>query len=126
LKKNNMGQLNLGVVKDAKILTAQRDRKKKRTIGLNGLVITFETDEVITHRSVVEILFNGNLYPFNVKEIEISEDKKLIGTAVECGYWAKLLSKREDLDLRVLLDLKVELVKDSTKLKQIAEESCWC
>lgn len=121
-----MEQFKLGIVKEAKILSATRDKKKKKIIGFNGLVITFETDEVITHRSVVEILFNGNFYPFNVKEIEITEDKKLIGTAVECGYWARKLSERDDLDLRTLLGCEVQSVTNPTKLKQIYTESCWC
>ena len=60
-----------------------------------------------------------------MQEVEIVS-KKLLGRAIECGYWARQLGKVETLDLRTLVDCNVELVEDEEKLKQINKESCWC
>jgi hypothetical protein len=120
-----MEQILLGKVKDAKILKAVRDRRTKRLSGLNGLVIEFETETNITDRTVVELIYNGKRKPFNVREVEIA-DNKLLGRAVECGYWATKLDKQDDLDLRTLIGCGVEMVEDNERLKQINTESCWC
>lgn len=120
-----MEQILLGKVKDAKILKATRDRRTKRMSGLNGLVIEFETEINITDKTVVELLYEGKRKPFNVREIEIAGNK-LIGRAVECGYWATKLDRQDNLDLRTLIDCGVEMVEDSERLKQINTESCWC
>ncbi len=115
----------LGKVKDAKVLKATIDRRTKRMSGLNGLTIEFETDHTITDSTVIELLYNGERKPFNVREVEIAGNK-LLGRAVECGYWAQKLDRKEDLDLRTLIDCEVELVDDAERLKQIRTESCWC
>ena len=115
----------LGKVKDAKILVATRDRKTKRISPLNGLVIEFETDKTISDSTVVYLVYDGKFEPFNVKEIEISGDK-LIGRAVETGYWAHFLSRNKDLDLRKIIGCDVELVDNAEQLKNIYEQSLWC
>lgn len=120
-----MEQLELGVVKDAKILKATRDRRTKRAIGLDGLVIEFETETNITDKTVIELIIDGEKKPFNVREVEVVGDK-LLGRAVECGYWARKLGRDENLDLRTLIGCSVEVVVDDERLKQINTESCWC
>ena len=119
-----MEQTLLGKVKDAKILKAKRDRRTRRLSGLNGLVIEFETDTNITDNTVVELLYKDKRKPFNVREVEVVGNK-LLGRAVECGYWAKKLEKQEGLDLRTLIDCGIEMVEDSDRLKKIREASCW-
>lgn len=108
----------IGKVIDVKILKQGRG-------GLNGLVIDFETEEKINNESVVQISYKDSLKPFNVKEIEIVNNK-LLGRAVECGYFARKLDTDKDLDLRELVGYGVELVTDHERLKQINTESCWC
>jgi len=120
-----MEQTLLGKVKDAKILKATKDRRTKLMSGLTGLVIEFETETNITDKTVVELMYDGKRKPFNVREVEIAGNK-LLGRAVECGYWAQKIGRQDDLDLRTLIDCGVEMVEDSERLKQINTESCWC
>lgn len=108
----------IGKVTDVKILNQGRG-------GLNGLVIDFETEQKINNESVVQIDYKGSLKPFNVKEIEVVNNK-LLGRAVECGYWARKLDTDKYLDLRDLIGYGVELVTDNERLKKINKESCWC
>lgn len=117
-------QTLLGKVKDVKILKAKRDIRTRRLSGLNGLVIEFETEETITDKTVVQLIYNDEIKPFNVREIEVSGDK-LLGRAVECGYWAHKLEKQENLDLRTLIDCDIRMVKDEETLKNIRQASLW-
>ena len=125
LKTKIIEQTLLGKVKDAKILKSNRDRRTKRMSGLNGLVIEFETETNITDKTVIELIYDGKRKPFNVREVEIANNK-LLGRAVECGYWATKIDRQDDLDLRTLIDCGVEMVEDSERLKQINTESRWC
>lgn len=108
----------IGKVTNAKIL-------KQGHGGLNGLVIEFETYEKINNESIVQLDYKDNLKPFNVKEVEVVNNKLLV-RAVECGYWARKLDIDKDLDLRNIIGCGVELVTDPEILKQINIESCWC
>ncbi|WP_372938808.1 hypothetical protein [Seonamhaeicola sp.] len=119
-----MEQTLLGKVKDAKILKAKRDRRTRRLSGLNGLVIEFETEETITNKTVVQLIYNDKIKPFNVREVEVVGNK-LLGRAVECGYWAHKLEHQENLDLRTLIDCGVRMVKDEETLKNIRQASLW-
>jgi hypothetical protein len=107
---------NLGKVKNVKNSTERR---------LRGLIIEFETPETITGQTVVYLTYEKKLYPFNVYEVEIV-GKNLLGRALECGYYAHKLGKDSELDLRTLIDCKVELVEDKQQLEDIREQSCWC
>ncbi len=115
----------LGKVKDAKILVATRDRRSGRMNGLKGLVIEFETDEVITNTSVVYLVYKDKFKAFKVREVEILNDK-LVGICEETGYYAHKLSGDTTLDIRTIIGCTVELVEDKEQLKKIYDQSCWC
>lgn len=115
----------LGNVTDAKILVAGMDKKKKRTSGLKGLVIEFETLTTINDNTIIYLDFNGEKKPFKVREVEIEGDL-LIGSCTETGYFARYLSRDEKLDIRDLIGCEITLVEDEESLKDIATASCWC
>jgi len=108
----------IGKTTDAKVLAGGRGR-------LNGTVIEFLTTRNINTSAVVIISCYDSSFPFNVVEIELQGDLFLV-RAQECGYWCNKLDKKDDLDLRKLVNLDVELITDKEQLSAIREQSCWC
>lgn len=120
-----MEEIKLGKVCNAKILVANRDRRTNRMNGLNGLVITFETEATITNSTVIYMVYDDKRKPFKVQEVEISGNK-LIGHATETGNHTSRLSQDENLDLRKLIGCDVELIEDKEVLMKIHDQSLWC
>lgn len=119
---------SISIVKNVQIMEPGRS-KDKRISRLRGLVIEFETKESIHNKTVIELFYDKQNKPFNVKEIEILENGNLSGRAVECGYWASKLSKQIEegkLDIRDLLGKHISIVSDKERLAEINEQSCWC
>lgn len=107
----------IGLVSDAMILSGDR---RAKVIG--GLHIEFKTERTITSNQIVQI---KSSHYFKVNEVKI-EGNNLVIRAHEVGYWSNFLSRKEDFDLRSLLDEKVTLVTNKEELAKVHEMSCWC
>lgn len=108
---------------------------------MKGLVIEFETHEKINPETIVEIEYEDKTkYAFIIKEVEICNTiitkdvfgepdifdlKSLRGRAVEIGYWARKLG-RKDIDIRTLLNLEIVVVEDEERKEEILEKSRYC
>lgn len=75
---------------------------------------------------MVLIKFEDNKHYFEVKNIEITDDYKLLVEANEVGYWATKFDNKENFDLRSLTGIGVTLIKDKVTLSKIDDMSCWC
>jgi hypothetical protein len=91
-----------------------------------GCVIIFITDDNVIKEDNVMINFEEHYHYFEVKDIEITDDNKLLVEAYEVGYWATKFDKNEEFDLRSLTDISVALIKDRVTLSKINDMSCWC
>jgi len=86
----------------------------------------FITDDNIISGDMVLIKFEDNKHYFEVKNIEITDDYKLLVEANEVGYWATKFDNKENFDLRSLTGIGVTLIKDKVTLSKIDDMSCWC
>lgn len=115
-----MEQKLLGSISNAEIISTD---KRTRTRG--GTYISFLTDATIKKGDKLDIVIENKDHHFEVMEITIAGSELSI-KALEVGYWATLLDRKNSFDLRSLIGLPVTLVEDKTKLAKIHEESCWC
>ena len=100
--------------------------KTTRIHGKDGCVITFITDDNVVYKDKVMINFENKPHYFEVNDIKITDDNKLLVEANEVGYWALKFDKKENFDLRSLSCVDVKLIKDKDMLYKIDEMSCWC
>jgi hypothetical protein len=113
---------------DMKVLYAEiskgtQNRRTRRTTGLVGCVITFESNTHMDTGSVVGITVDGKQHCFKVEEISTTEDNLLEFCAVEYGYWEYKINRKVDFDLRQLIGLDIELITDKEKLMQLDNSS---
>jgi hypothetical protein len=113
-------------IKKALILVAERDRKTKRMVGLNGCVIEFFVNDNVEKGTKLLVIHDEKKHYFNVREIEVTDDNKLLIRSVEVGYYVNRFDQIKGLDLRSLSGASVSIVKDEETLKYIEESSCWC
>jgi uncharacterized cupredoxin-like copper-binding protein len=100
--------------------------KTTRIHGKDGCVITFITDENVVYEDKVMINFEDKTHYFEVNDIKITDDNKLLVEANEVGYWASKFDKKENFDLRSLTGVNVKIIKDKSVLSKINEMSLWC
>ena len=110
----------------AEISEGTKNKRTRRTTGLKGCVITFESVDNLAIDSVVSVLFEGETYHFQIREASTTDSTKLELCALEYGYYAKKLDRKEGFDPRDLLGCGVDIVTDEKKLSHLRESSCWC
>ena len=91
-----------------------------------GCTIKFLTDIPVPLGDLVHVGINGRSHYFSIKRHSISPEKLLEMEATESGYYRSKLEKRKDLDIRKLLMLDVEWVKDEATIAQVRKEASYC
>jgi uncharacterized cupredoxin-like copper-binding protein len=91
-----------------------------------GTVITFITDDNVIRDNKVKVVFETKTHYFNVENIQITDDNKLLVEANEVGYWATKFDRDPKFDLRSLTGFDISLIEDKTLLSKIDDMSCWC
>lgn len=107
----------IGTVVNAEIVTGSRGKR-------GGTYIAFRTSENLKKDDLVRLEIQGQHY-FKVTDIAIIE-KELLVSARETGYWANALERKDNFDIRNLIDLKVTLITDTEVIQRINKEACWC
>jgi predicted nuclease of restriction endonuclease-like RecB superfamily len=100
--------------------------KTSRIHGEDGCVIIFITDDNVVYEDKVMINFEDEQHYFEVNDIKITDDNKLLVEANEVGYWASKFNKKKNFDLRSLSGIDILLVKDKSVLSKIDEMSLRC
>ena len=108
----------IGVINDAMMLNG--DRRAKIAGGLH---IQFNTEQTIISGQIVQI--QKGLHYFKVNEVKI-DGSNLVVRAHEVGYWARFIERKENFDIRSLLNENVILVTSEDELSKVNEMSCWC
>lgn len=109
----------------AEICKGTMNRRARRVTGLQGGVITFQSEKNLLVGSVVSIHLNNMNRFFKIAEISTTEDSKLEYAAENYGYWIEKIDRIEDLDLRTLVGLPVTIVTDELQLKEIENSSAF-
>lgn len=92
----------------------------------NHLELNVSVEENISTESLLSLEYNDKTYYFKPSEIVIDE-KSVIVTLRECGYWARRLYRmKEILNYKDLISMKLSVITDKEKIKQINTESTWC
>lgn len=100
--------------------------KTSQIQGKKGCIITFITNDNVITGNNVSIKFENKTHYFEVSDIKITDDNKLLVEANEVGYWATKLGRKSDFDLRTLTNVDISLITDKALLSKINEMSCWC
>lgn len=98
----------------------------RRTSGLRGGVITFQTDKPVFSGDIFTLHFDGKDRYYKAEEISTIDKENVEVAATEYGYIGSRLSRQPKFDVRSLLDLELTQVTDEEKLKQIAKSSTLC
>ena len=109
----------------AEICKGTINRRTRRITGLQGGVITFQSEESLSVGSVVSIHLNDMKRFFKIAEVSTTDSETLEYAAENYGYWGKKIDKIKDLDLRTLVDLPITLVTDKDQLKLLVNSSAF-
>jgi hypothetical protein len=114
----------IGKISNVSIIEGVRDRRTGRIPSLNGLVLEFKTDFLVQKNNIITFTFDNHYQYFRIAEIEI-DGTEFLCKCVEYGYWVKQLKKKENLDIRKLIGISINLIEDKNLLKKLREESLW-
>jgi hypothetical protein len=114
----------LGKIYDAAIGVKTRNGKGRAT-GFNSTIISFNTNEVLKLNQYVSLSLEGKTNWFQINAININEDTSFDVEAHEVGYY-NMLHKKDNFDMRILLQKEVDLVTDKDVISRIVTESCYC
>jgi len=90
-------------------------------IQKSGTIIEFISNESISVKRKLSINHEDKDHYFEVVSVETSiEDRELFVKAKEVGYWCN------NIDIRDLLGLEINIVTDNDTLRKIEKESCYC
>jgi hypothetical protein len=112
-------------VKVAEICKGTRNPRTRRTTGLDGCVITFDSSENIKIDSIVLVHIQEKDRYFEVKECSTTETDLLEFCAVGCGYYGDRADRIKDLDLRSLIGEDVIVLQDDDLIKCIRQSSAF-
>lgn len=113
----------LGKISNVSIIEGIRDRRTGRIPTLNGLVIEFKTEHLIHKNNIICIDMDKTVHTFRIAEIEI-DGNSFLCKCVVYGYYNRL-DKKDNFDIRTLIDVDVELIEDTKILDKLREESLW-
>jgi len=89
-----------------------------------GLVIYFDSLENIVSGQYVSIEFNSKKKFFQAIDIKIVGGVYLQVRAKEASY--NKLIKQSDLDIRAIVGLDVEIIRDFETISNIRNQETWC
>ena len=110
----------IGTTTNAEIISSD---KRARISG--GLYVTFVTSQNVIKGDLFEVNVDDKWHSFQVTDISI-QGKDLLVKGREYGYYAWKLDRKEDLDLRNLVDRDVAMITDDERKKKLHEQACWC
>ena len=91
----------------------------------DGLFIKTVSVDDLKYGDFLEIKVGGESYPFKITNI-FTFGEELDVTAKEVGYFARQLGKKENLDIRTLINSEVSVVTNMQRINEIKEQSSWC
>lgn len=98
----------------------------RRTSGLRGGVVTFQTDKPVFNGDIFTLHFDGKDRYYKVEEISTIDKTHVEVAATEYGYIRSRLSREPKFDVRSLLDLELTQVTDKEKIRQITMSASLC
>lgn len=117
----------IGVVHDASIGIRNKTPNGKIT-GYSGVCAAFNTEINVTIGQYVWLAIGSsrNFTSFEIHAININDDKTLDVECHEVGYWVYMLHRKENFDLRSIINSDVITINDDELIQKIREESSWC
>ena len=113
-------ETTIGTTTNAEIISSD---KRARISG--GLYVTFLTSQNVIKGDLFEVNVDDKWHSFKATDITI-QGKDLLVKGKEYGYYASKLERKDDLDLRTLIDRDVLMITDDERKNRLHEQSCWC
>lgn len=89
-----------------------------------NLTMFFTTRTRMLPNDLLRISITGKFFFFKVTDIVTENESQLSISAVETG--SKNLSKDKNLDVRDLLGIEIDLIKEQETINNINQQATWC